>query len=377
MVINWGAVVLGGFLLKMVQSTFMSHIRAACRSLIWKHIRTNLLVRQVLGAFRLLPAEFPETLGPVRLCDVPGIGRLYDGRRSSQDDSGASGKTWNILNVRLLEVTGVSAPPGTISLQMSEEVKVHFGQTRRKLLGLPAEATYFRWCYPCGHARLSLDAYNDDHLAVACFLETGGWMYFDDARNVLAVKTVAPAKDRTPETMSFKKHAWKQEWTEHLRNHNRFHEVTLDFMVEVGARYFVWLYPHEQIGDGEQPILPHGGFAYLFHSPGDLTNSKSALDCYFAVDPFLSFPTVHARYRRANISPQQAHLECQVRWYLTDSKSQFQRPQGQWLEIHILAGTKMMKRINGTKDSIIVAVSDSEDMEVDDEKQSVRMKHVA
>lgn len=65
----------------------------------------------------------------------------------------------------------------------------------------------------------------------------------------------------------------------------RFQRITIKPLNDLGALHFCWLRPAEAIdGCATAPLVPHGGFAYLFHeNPLGGTQDELVLDRYFAV----------------------------------------------------------------------------------------------
>merc|ERR1712217_58089 len=77
-------------------------------------------------------------------------------------------------------------------------------------------------------------------------------------------------------------------WTVALAGYGRFQRVTMQNLVEVGAKWFCWLRPNEvmQTNDARdlptQPHGPYGGFVFLFHDNVlSVDEVEVALDCYF------------------------------------------------------------------------------------------------
>merc|ERR1712154_204717 len=85
---------------------------------------------------------------------------------------------------------------------------------------------------------------------------------------------------------------WSPVATLALFESGRFQPVTLKMLSDVGVRHFCWLLPGEQLRgiDGQllpadqQPDVPHGGFAYLFHDDVLETQVQDlVLDRYFPI----------------------------------------------------------------------------------------------
>lgn len=321
--------------------------------------------------------------------DVPGIERCYGSLHHDASDSVRSKKDWCIVASQLHTHTGVAViGPDTsdvkVQIPLSAEVPLAFGQTKRKRLGIPVEAATFRWAYPMRPGlEVSNDPNNEDHVAVAYFLELGGFLYFGKDHKLLQVKTVAPTKTKSQQTLNFKKHQWNPDWTQHLLG--RFHPITVETLIEVGAKYFVWLHPNERIKDAsgtactDQPEIPHGGFAYIFHeldrgaeSPAQGLSSvidgegfRTGLDCYFAVSCFDAFPTKQSR--RSDLNTRQTAIHEQVKYYLTkdeDFRNQMSQADGGWLPLCRILRRRQMQTLVASEDVLVEALQESAVMQV-------------
>eukprot|EP00931_Biecheleriopsis_adriatica_P067760 TRINITY_DN41826_c0_g1_i1.p1 TRINITY_DN41826_c0_g1~~TRINITY_DN41826_c0_g1_i1.p1 ORF type:complete len:472 (+),score=75.75 TRINITY_DN41826_c0_g1_i1:76-1491(+) len=288
---------------KAVESKILGALSSKFQQHIWKNVKGNMSVRRVVGALGMLPQEFPETLASMKMIDVPAI---HEARVQS-----LSSEEWEIDFTDLVLHTGVWASmwaADSSELQACDKVRIplskvcdlEISQTRKKFMGIDESARYFQWAYPAyPEPVLTLDKSNQDHLLVASFLETGGFMYFNENRDLLQVKTIVAVENRPPDALCFKRHTWNQAWTKQLWESGRYHKVTLQDMIEVNAKYFAYLLPGETFKEEgvemkDQPDVPHGGFAYLFHENVSDSDYRD-LDCYFAIEPTQLFRTTRLR----------------------------------------------------------------------------------
>lgn len=114
------------------------------------------------------------------------------------------------------------------------------------------------------------------------FLGAGGWVYLDKDYNIVASTTLMSPQGRQAGLFFSTPRTWRAEWSKSLAKESRFQKVTIQGIQRGGAKYFCWLKPGEIfLSSKKQPLVPHGGFAYLFHD--NLEDGTDPRDCYFAV----------------------------------------------------------------------------------------------
>ena len=122
------------------------------------------------------------------------------------------------------------------------------------------------------------------------FLAVGGYAYLDAHRKIIHTTTLLPT-NKDSGGLQFKgNHKWRSEWTAALMRQGRFQKITIAALNKIGAHHFCWLRPGEVVTgeDGQpcaqQPSVPHGGFAYLFHREVfGASDEELLLDRYFPI----------------------------------------------------------------------------------------------
>merc|ERR1719240_1732947 len=160
---------------------------------------------------------------------------------------------------------GQFSPPHPITLTIEEKAAI----------GIPRAAASFVWSYPV----VAWSALEGGLDAVRSFLSVGGYVYLDSQQRIIHLTTLSPSECDTGGLQFRAPRPWRPEWTASLMRHGRFQRITIRDYNDMGAHHFCWVRPGEVLRgeDGqpfaEQPHVPHGGFAYLFH------------DAVFATDP--------------------------------------------------------------------------------------------
>eukprot|EP01083_Nonionella_stella_P068540 182101_1 len=160
----------------------------------------------------------------------------------------------------------------------------------KKHAQIPADAKYFAWCYPSVLPSNEICLTQEQMPTWAAdpnimFFTVGGYMYFDTKCQLLRINTLIPSADGG---LQFSKPMkWDNRFTSCLHKAGRFQDITLAALSKTGAKYFCWLFPQEELTNEQRStrrFTTHGGFVYLFHEPGDLTNKDLvAKDRYFEV----------------------------------------------------------------------------------------------
>jgi len=162
--------------------------------------------------------------------------------------------------------------------RFSPRHQITLKQVYREAAKIPDEARTFVWSYPCdGWSWLV-----EKDTVAGSFLGCGGFVYLDKEYNIVATTTLMSPVGRQAGLFFSKPRQWNAEWTKALAKESRFQKVTIQGIQRGGARYFCWLKPGEFfLSSKKQPLVPHGGFAYLFHE--NLEDGTDPRDCYFAV----------------------------------------------------------------------------------------------
>ena len=111
-----------------------------------------------------------------------------------------------------------------------------------------------------------------DCTAAFNFLTGGGYVYLDDASNVVKALALTPSHGHGG--LIFGGHRrCRHEWTEALVRAGRFAPVTIRPLLDRGATHFCWLTPNEKLKDADGTPLRYqptgteeGAFVYLFHT---------------------------------------------------------------------------------------------------------------
>lgn len=113
------------------------------------------------------------------------------------------------------------------------------------------------------------------------FLFYGGFMYFNDANEVIAANAIGAG-----DSLHFhRKQVWRSAYTKALHDQNRFHPITLHSWHEAGACHMVWIFPGEEIAAADHDpwiVSEHGAFVFLHSEDISIPDER---DCIFAVAP--------------------------------------------------------------------------------------------
>mmetsp|Transcript_64403 Transcript_64403/g.171736 ORF Transcript_64403/g.171736 Transcript_64403/m.171736 type:complete len:315 (+) Transcript_64403:32-976(+) len=176
-------------------------------------------------------------------------------------------------------LVGQFSPPHPVTLTDEE----------KSAIGVPAAAKRFVWSYPVAGWTAVDGGERADTAAAVSFLSVGGFVYLDERNRALHATTLVPSALEAGGLQFRAPAPWVAEWTATLMRHGRFQRITIKALNDLGAHHFCWLRPGEVIpsADGtpcaEQPNVPHGGFAYLFHDDVlSSTPEQRVLDRYFA-----------------------------------------------------------------------------------------------
>lgn len=183
----------------------------------------------------------------------------------------------------------LSAPRGTewpLVGQLSPTHPVTLTEAEKAAIHIPAAASKFVFSYPVvAGSTLKPSLAAPSASLVSSFLSVGGFMYLDAANRPTHATTLIPT-DKAEGGLQFSPpRRWEAEWTTALMRQGRFQRITIKPLNDLGAQHFCWLRPGEAIaGCATQPLVPHGGFAYLFHeAPLGGSADEVSLDRYFSV----------------------------------------------------------------------------------------------
>lgn len=237
--------------------------------------------------FTLQLKRFPATLGPFKVESTPFHTKDFE-LPPLDDDFVDQGSMW-LMSQRSTTRHGVKGGRGIefpLCGQFSPPHQVTLTDAEKAALSIPTAASSFVFSYPVVDVA-RLDGGAD---VARSFLSIGGYVYLDSSRRVIHTNTLLPTEKESGGLQFASAQAWRSEWTTALMRQGRFQRITIADLNELGAHHFCWLRPGEEIKgeDGQlcqqQPDVPHGGFAYLFHRDVfNATPEDSALDRYFAI----------------------------------------------------------------------------------------------
>lgn len=228
-------------------------------------------------------AGFPAKLGPFQTAEVP------FGARDLQcfvgPELATSGCMWTMeqqaVTRQRLTCPGVEFP---LVGQWSPTHPVTLTSEEKKAIHIPEAATQFVFSYPVvAGTKLNVQPGGSDK--ASSFLSVGGFCYLDGSANLLHATTLLPSGKADGGLQFAPPRRWEPQWTAALMRQGRFQRITIKPLNDLGAQHFCWLRPGEVIeGCASQPVVTHGGFAYLFHDNAlGGTEDELVLDRYFAV----------------------------------------------------------------------------------------------
>lgn len=123
---------------------------------------------------------------------------------------------------------------------------------------IPATATYFAWAYPVVMLEGMLPPRG---AAEAAFMEYGGYIYFNNACDVVGTNSIMPAPVGTLGLMFGRAQPLSNNVADMLMKQGRFQEITLAALADKGATHFAWIRPGEF---ATEVASTDGCFAYMF-----------------------------------------------------------------------------------------------------------------
>mmetsp|Transcript_57826 Transcript_57826/g.122999 ORF Transcript_57826/g.122999 Transcript_57826/m.122999 type:complete len:425 (+) Transcript_57826:200-1474(+) len=252
---------------------------------------------------------FPMRLGPFETTTTPLKGEDFE-LPAASDDWWRYSFYWTLpndtltrfgLNTEKIKLKNLTEVGG----QCSPLQKLTLREEDYERLNVPRAAVACAWSYQVSHWQsVDLDPYAAtsetwqgdpaSSSSVLAFLSTGGFLYFDEEHKVISVQGLRGHRGdyEAPAICFGGPQKWLAEWTLSLLAQGRFQRCTMQALRAEGARWYCWL-PAGEILRGqndsvfsEQPLIPHGGFVYLFHEDPSLTDPVlTAIDRYFPVTP--------------------------------------------------------------------------------------------
>ena len=171
------------------------------------------------------------------------------------------------------------------AMRLSPPSPVNLDAVSQRRAGIPDNAFSFCWAYPTVSladvkAHPSLDVADP----TVSLLWVGGYIYFDSETRIVAANAVAGGVTTSTQRLKFAEpEALSWEDAQALSVAGRWQAVTLPEMREVGARYFAWIRPREQLVTRQFPNF--GSFAYIFR--GRNARDRDPRDRFFPVDKMM------------------------------------------------------------------------------------------
>lgn len=241
--------------------------------------------------------QFPETLGPFSMCEVPLKACDFKQLKSSS----RGGWTWELSQITLDHFF-----PGEKGKSSKKQKRrclngyaspvrpVMFDDDFRAAICVPEAACSIAWSYPLDRSEIPADDadspelkyenhwFPEENQIVKAFLSFGGFMHFDDQGVLLKIMTIGHWREEYDQIGLHlgEKLPWDSTWTRALREDARFQKNTMQRLKITGVTEFCYLCPNEVVDEVSLPEIPYGGFAYLF-------DEKPWLNCYFPIMPLL------------------------------------------------------------------------------------------
>jgi len=231
-------------------------------------------------------ASFPKQLGPFALVPAKKLVLMLDRAKLEYKAMSPVGVI-RAFEAQGISASGVIAPISTVTLD----------PVSRRKAGIPEDATEFTWAYPVGGGRFTEQqrAYLSTTTPSASFFVVGGFVYLNSTGRVISSMALSLG-----EGLSFgAAEPWRSAYTTALAE--RWQPVTMPFLEEKGAKWFVWLNPGETIkpknwehlgGENWNVGGDHGAFAYLFRED---FNGSDDRDIIFPVTGFSPGPSTIGR----------------------------------------------------------------------------------
>lgn len=202
---------------------------------------------------------FPTSIGPFTMSSV-GMARAFNAfYRNFQDFPKPNPESdENVMAGLDLTALGWSGSADIVFCQLSPLHPITLDSETKTAASIPLNATHFAWAYPAVIDEAGMQSARS-RPAEAAFLEYGGYIYFDEGRDVLGTNSICPAPLGTPGLLFGRAQVLPEAVAETLSRQGRFQEITLQALRSSGAREFAWIRPSEF---SDRISSPNGCFAY-------------------------------------------------------------------------------------------------------------------
>eukprot|EP00301_Raphidiophrys_heterophryoidea_P006514 c12624_g1_i4.p1 GENE.c12624_g1_i4~~c12624_g1_i4.p1 ORF type:complete len:650 (-),score=176.97 c12624_g1_i4:284-2233(-) len=260
------------------------------------------IIRQNFAHTQPSPTDFPFSFAPIfvtrtaispdHLLDnkpapAPSTVLFADSKRRSLLFS-ISLQTLSSQLEELFALVGNRKQINAIQICTSPLHPVNLDSAGRLLANIPSEAFAFVFLYPCLTSHHIQTLANDPSAiermrqdSVCQLLQFGGFAYFDAHNKLIAVNAVTV--DNTVHMIQFGPPCdLPYKAAKALKKQNRWHPVTIEYLVRAGTIKFAWVLPGEQLAG--QTLSRFGAFVFMFKQKRVVTNSKKETQAiYFPV----------------------------------------------------------------------------------------------
>mmetsp|Transcript_75705 Transcript_75705/g.244997 ORF Transcript_75705/g.244997 Transcript_75705/m.244997 type:complete len:326 (+) Transcript_75705:85-1062(+) len=205
---------------------------------------------------------FPTSIGPFTMGSV-NLARAFTAfyRRFQEYPRPDPTGDENIMAGLDLTAAGWSSFAEIVFCQLSPLHPVTLESEAKDAANIPRSAAHFAWASPAVIDEAVLRSTTRSHPAEAAFLTYGGYIYFDDRREVVGTNSIVPAQLGTPGLTFGRAQVLPGNVEETLTRQGRFQEITLAELRSQGAVEFAWIRPAEF---SDRVASPNGCFAYKF-----------------------------------------------------------------------------------------------------------------
>jgi len=202
--------------------------------------------------------EFPATIGPFTMSSA-NLARAFNSfyQQNSTFPKPDPASNENSMMGMDPHAAGMGGTE-IIFCQISPLHAITLDAETKAAANIPASATFFAWAYPMV---LEPGCQRPTGGAEASFVEYGGYIYFNDHRDVVGTNSIRPADLGTLGLMFGRPQILPSSVAEEMTKQGRFQEITLEALASKGATHFGWIRP------GEFPravASVDGCFAYKF-----------------------------------------------------------------------------------------------------------------
>jgi len=206
--------------------------------------------------------DFPRSLGELHYVSTDAIlpSDIHVFKEEIQDwMRAAKHSVINLRNAKRSCAAILDGWPDEMTICMSTLSRMTFSDASKTAMGIPCEALYVSFVYPCAHRleswHQSFSSSTDSaDLALLCL---GGFAYLDKEYNpVKILATLGKTSRENSGKLTFgKPQKLDDDWIQEAIRLGSFHQITARPMIDAGATDFCWITPG--------PLCQSGGFGFL------------------------------------------------------------------------------------------------------------------